>query len=196
MNKKLISFSSLIDEEVKESENKFSQEKQTFSIVENITIPSSEDDLSSEKEIDYTKLRDLLKAGSWKEADYETYMVMLQAVGRKEGDLRKEERLNFPSTDLYTIDRLWTKYSNGNFGFSVQKKILLRIGGKSDGNYQKGAWEQFSIEVRWKVNKDWIFYGDLSFDTSMPVGHLPRRVFSGTSYGRYTGLYLLSHRDL
>ncbi|HYX15858.1 MAG TPA: GUN4 domain-containing protein [Nostoc sp.] len=36
---------------------------------------------------------------------------------------------NFPCTDLRTIDRLWVKYSNGHFCFSVQKRIWLECGG-------------------------------------------------------------------
>jgi hypothetical protein len=46
------------------------------------------DDLPSEKGIDYTKLRDLLAAGKWKDADKETLAVMLKATDReKEGYL-------------------------------------------------------------------------------------------------------------
>ncbi|MEY2913428.1 MAG: hypothetical protein RLZZ184_2737 [Cyanobacteriota bacterium] len=162
----------------------------------NIQLPTQTDDIASERGIDYFRLSDLLKAHKWKEADIETYRLMIQAVDREEGDLNKKERLNFPSTDLCTIDRLWRTYSNGIFGFSVQKKILLSIGGMADGNYEKKTWKEFYIEVGWIVNNNWISYSDLSFDASMPVGHLPRRVFSGKSYGRNTGLYLLSHRDL
>jgi uncharacterized caspase-like protein len=78
------------------------------------SLSSTEDDLSSEKGVDYTKLRDLLKAGNWKEADYETYLVMIQAVGKKENDyFERDELLNFPCTDLRTVDHLWVKYSNG-----------------------------------------------------------------------------------
>jgi HTH-type transcriptional regulator/antitoxin HigA len=39
---------------------------------------------------------------------------------------------NFPCDDLRTIDQLWVKYSQGRFGFSVQKKIWLEVGGKVD----------------------------------------------------------------
>jgi GUN4-like/Caspase domain len=39
--------------------------------------------LESEKGVDYRKLRDLLKAGKWEEADRETLAVMLQAAHRK-----------------------------------------------------------------------------------------------------------------
>ena len=52
--------------------------------------------LESEKSANYTRLRDLLKAQNWKEADQETYRLMITIVGRKEGDyFRTEQLLNF-----------------------------------------------------------------------------------------------------
>jgi uncharacterized caspase-like protein len=141
------------------------------------TVPD-EDDLSSERGVDYTKLRDLLKAGKWKEADYETYLVMIKALGKKENEyLMSEELLNFPCTDLSTIDRLWVKYSNGRFGFSVQKEIYLSCGGKGDGEYYEEAWDKFGVSVGWKVDNKWIIsegiadtrqWSMLTFSTSAP----------------------------
>ncbi|WP_225896452.1 caspase, EACC1-associated type [Amazonocrinis nigriterrae] len=110
--------------------------------------PPNEDDLSSEKGINYTKLRDLLKAGQWKEADYETYLVMVQAVGGDKGDyLNNEQLLDFPCTDLRTIDYLWVKYSNGHFGFSVQKKIYLSLDVKPYGDLFEQTLDKFSDHV-------------------------------------------------
>ena len=137
------------------------------------TAPKT-DDLSSEKGIDYTRLRDLLAAKNWKEADKETYLVMIQAVGKKDGDwFNKDELLNFPCTDLRTIDRLWVKYSNGHFGFSVQKEIYLSVGGKADGKYYTQAWEKFGDRVGWRVQSSWITYSQVTFNTCSPEGHLP-----------------------
>ena len=137
------------------------------------------DNLASEKGIDYTRLRDLLAAKNWKEADKETYLVMIQAVGKKDGDyFDEDELLNFPCTDLRTIDHLWVKYSNGHFGFSVQKEIYLSVGGKADGKYYEKAWEKFGDRVGWRVkinwiSWDWISYSQVNFDTASPKGHLP-----------------------
>lgn len=89
-----------------------------------------EDDLSSERGIDYTKLRGLVAQGKWKEADQETLLVMLKVAGReKEGWLRIEDIEKFPCTHLRTIDTLWVEYSKGRFGFSVQKRIWESVGG-------------------------------------------------------------------
>ncbi|MBD2778056.1 caspase, EACC1-associated type [Iningainema tapete] len=142
---------------------------------------TTEDDLSSEKGVDYTKLRDLLAAGKWQEADYETYLVMLQAVGRKEHDwIREEELLNFPCTDLRTIDKLWVKYSNGRFGFSIQKKIYLEVSGKLDGKYDSETWSKFAEGVGWKMEGE---EKNVTYDTSAPKGHLPVGGFMGFMEG-------------
>ncbi|WP_225895734.1 caspase, EACC1-associated type [Dendronalium phyllosphericum] len=135
-------------------------------------IPPYEDDLSLEKGIDYTKLRDLLKAGEWKQADSETYVVMLEALGRRENDwIGGEELLNFPCPDLRTIDRLWLEYSDRRFGFSVQKEIYLSVGGKADGQYDEEAWRMLCDRVGWTVNNR--YYTQLIFNTSASSGHLP-----------------------
>jgi serine/threonine protein kinase len=135
------------------------------------------DDLSSDKGVDYRKLRDLLKAGNWREADEETARVMLKVAGReKEGWLDDEHIENFPCTDLRTIDRLWVKYSNGRFGFSVQKRIWESVGGKP-GKWEKEIYKKFCVRVGWwrvvlreDTRKK---YDDLTFSLNAPLGHLP-----------------------
>ncbi|BAY88946.1 MULTISPECIES: caspase, EACC1-associated type [unclassified Tolypothrix] len=142
----------------------------------NITLepPTTEDDLSSEKGVDYTKLRDLLAAGKWKEADIETCRVMLQAIERTEkGTFTQDALLNFPGADLRTIDSLWVKYSDGHFGFSVQKEIYFSVGGKLDGQNYREAWEKLKILVGWKKEVFTSKYIDPTFNTSSPRGHLP-----------------------
>lgn len=149
------------------------------------------DDLSSEKGIDYRKLRDLLIAGKWKEADYETYLCMVKAVGREDGDwIRADELRRFPCADLLTIDCLWVKYSNGQFGFSVQKQIYVECGGQLDAEYPGAKiWEQFAEKVGWLVNGSYISYSEVIFSTSAARGHLPVRfggvwgVFVGVRWG-------------
>ncbi|MEH2180038.1 GUN4 domain-containing protein [Nostoc sp.] len=131
-------------------------------------------EISSEKGINYTRLRDLLAAGKWKEADEETFAVMLKASSReKEGWLDSKSINNFPCTDLRTIDQLWVKYSKGRFGFSVQKKIYLKCGVKADGEYYQEAWEKFSDHVGWRVKGNMIEYKEVAFNTSAPLGYLP-----------------------
>lgn len=137
---------------------------------ENITTDKVE--LLSEKDIDYTQLRSLLEAGNWKEADRETARVMLQASGQEErGWLDEEDMKNLPSTDLQTIDQLWVRYSNGKFGFSVQKRIWKSIGGKDD--YNNEVIGLFSELVGWRKEETWLNYSEITFDLNAPEGHLP-----------------------
>ncbi|RUS92675.1 hypothetical protein DSM106972_098490 [Dulcicalothrix desertica PCC 7102] len=150
---------------------------------QSVPIPNSypnKDDLNSEKGLNYTNLQKLLAAGNWFEADKETEQVMLQAVGLGESNSISYKRLSsFPCTDLLTIDNLWKKYSNGRFGFSVQKEIYLNAGGKPDSNYYVEAWKNFGDSTGWRVKGEWIKYGSLegiNFSTSAPPGHLPYKV--------------------
>ena len=149
-----------------------------------------QDDLKSEKGIDYTRLRDLLKAEDWKGADEETYLRMLEAVGRENGDyIREAELLNFPCADLKTIDRLWVHYSQGQFGFSVQKKIYVECGAKLDGKYPGDKiWRLFCDRIGWRVNENYISenyisYEKVIFNTNAPQGHLPSRLLWGGVLG-------------
>ena len=82
-------------------------------------IPSVLVQLKSARGVDYTRLRDLLVAGKWKEADEETRKVMLKAARREKELYFDEESIeNFPCDDLRTIDQLWVKYSQGHLGAS------------------------------------------------------------------------------
>jgi hypothetical protein len=129
-------------------------------------------ELKSDVRMDYSKLRDLLKAGRWKEADEETFRVMLAVAKReKEGWLDTESIDNFPCADLRTIDQLWVKYSNGKFGFYVQKTIYQGLGGTRKYNSDIG--EKFGDKVGWRKVGSWLYYKDITFDIKAPKGHLP-----------------------
>jgi eukaryotic-like serine/threonine-protein kinase len=138
-----------------------------------VDLVEQDDDLSSKKGVDYRKLEDLLAAKNWKDADSETYLVMLQAVGNKEGDsITNEELLNFPCQDLRTINNLWVKYSDGKFGFSVQKEIYLKCGGNEYGGSDGEKANNFGDRVGWRKDKKWISYEEVTFSTSSPTGNL------------------------
>ena len=105
---------------------------------------------------------------------------MLAVAKRKEGSLLREEYIdNFPCADLQTIDQLWVKYSNGKFGFSVQKRIYQGYGDTRE--YNPEIWSKFEDKVGWTKGGDYVFYGDMTFDIKAPKGHLPRM---WVSYGQ------------
>jgi hypothetical protein len=123
----------------------------------------------------YQQLETYLKNGQWKEADKETDRLMLQIAG-KESDqwLSKEDIQNFPCEDLRAIDKLWVDYSNGKFGFSVQKKIWIDCGG-IPGGYDWDVYKKFAGQVGWLRSGEWLSYEELTFllDGSKHA-HLPK----------------------
>ncbi|WP_341737390.1 serine/threonine-protein kinase [Microcoleus sp. CAWBG640] len=143
--------------------------------------------------MDYINLRNLLAAKKWREADEETTRVILKVAGKEEeGWLDTESIDNFPCEDLRTIDQLWVKYSNGRFGFSVQKRIYQSLpcgktpaeiweafGYRSPAKIPREIWEALRwyrvyrvyapIHIGWR---GW-FLSLLEFNTKAPEGHLP-----------------------
>ena len=153
----------------------------------------STNELVSERGVDYKNLRDLLVAGEWQKADRETETVMIQASGREQDGWLSEEDLEaFPCEDLRIIDELWVKYSNGHFGFSVQKGIWESIEG-TNKDEDVEVWKQFGDKVGWRVNDSWVGYRNLTFSMDAPEGHLPEWVFvSGFVGGGFFGSGLFS----
>jgi hypothetical protein len=159
-------------------------------------VLAKHDFLHSEKGIDYSTLRDLLKAGDWRAADEETYKTMIQAVGKSPGNyFTKHDLLTFPCADLHTIDRLWVKYSQGKFGFSVQKQIYVDCGAKLDGEYPGDKiWEKFCDRVGWRIEGEYVTsYQTLKANPSLsPRGEFPfwvRLGWVGVSVGLVMGFF-------
>jgi hypothetical protein len=156
-------------------------------------LQGSTNELVSEQGVDYTLLRDLLAAGEWQQADRETETVMIKASGREEdGWLSEEDLAEFPCEDLRIIDQLWIKYSNGHFGFSVQKRIWQSIEG-TNKDEDVEVWKKFGDKVGWRINDSWVGYRNLTFSIDAPEGHLPEWVFvSGFVGGGFFGSGLFS----
>ncbi|HBB33312.1 MAG TPA: serine/threonine kinase [Cyanobacteria bacterium UBA8803] len=132
--------------------------------------------LLSDVGADYTKLRALLVASQWKEADEETGRIMLDIADReKEGYLDSDAIKKFPCTDLRTLDELWVGYSKGQFGFSVQRRIYEEVG---------KDFTKMCDRIGWRQAGNWLNYSSLIFDTNAPLGHLP----GGGWIGSFSGL--------
>jgi hypothetical protein len=79
---------------------------------------------------------------------------------------------NIPNTDLATIERLWNKFSNGKFGYSVQKRKWRQA---------KGDFEVFCSKIGWTTKdgdierkKRWFGASEFIYDVKKaPEGHLP-----------------------
>ncbi len=99
-------------------------------------------ELRSVKGIDYAELEELLKFKQWRDADELTAELMQKLSGREEeGWLNKNSIKALPCEDLQTIDQLWVHYSEGKFGFNVQKKLWQQCGGRI------GDWDPHSCSI-------------------------------------------------
>ncbi|MBD2526796.1 GUN4 domain-containing protein [Nostoc sp. FACHB-133] len=177
------------EKERKEEYIKFNETKvhTKFASLSNILVTGFD---ASEVNADYTPLRDLLSTKKFKEADEETFRIMLWAVNREnEGFLEEKNILNFPCRDLRTIDQLWLASSGGKFGFSVQKQILIDVGGNTGFDNLKSLNNALSINslesalkeivglaerVEWITDFDVLKKKEqLFYDLRAARGHLP-----------------------
>lgn len=133
--------------------------------------------LESEAGISYQKLQELLAAGEWELADEETRRLIIVLAGEnavKRKYVFFSEVKFMPGADLSTIDRLWRVYSNGKFGYSVQRKIMKRMEGDCTAFFKKVGWMKplgsespqftyraFPAEFMWELSP------------ATPEGHLP-----------------------
>lgn len=124
---------------------------------------------------DYSKLEQLLAAGKWKEADMETANKMLEVMGK--GNWPEAQDIeNFSCSDLRAMNRLWVNYSNGRFGFSVQKRIYQNLG--SPKGYDDKVWGAFGEALGWKMKyyegvSAWHKHIVMTWNTRAPEGNLP-----------------------
>ena len=81
----------------------------------------------SDIDINYEDLQLMLIEQKFEEADRLTSSYLRKLAGKlaeKRGYVFYSEVKSMSGNDLETIDRLWTIYSTGKFGFSIQAKIL------------------------------------------------------------------------
>jgi hypothetical protein len=136
--------------------------------------------LISARGVDYTKLRDFLSNKKWKEADRETWTLMCQSLSQQPGtQLEISQIYQLPCEDLQTLDRLWLHYSQGRFGFSVQKQIYESV---------KRDYIRFCDRVNWQTYNSATALGQIKFSQQAPIGHLPSRSWVG-------GIQWLRHLD-
>jgi hypothetical protein len=151
------------------------------------------------------KLDKLLELGKLKDADHETKRLLLELAGReKEGWLLPEDVKALSPQALSAIDQLWTKYSNGRFGFSVQSKIWRMLGCESSDSIstQTISENKFAQSVHWRVGSRWLSPWDsFNYGIQAPQGSLPREyIFALSGYWSYskgwTGYFLLRFDEI
>ena len=124
----------------------------------------------------YKKLQKFLAAADFQQADWET-IELIQGIIQKENleSVTPEDIKVFPCYELQVIDRLWLKYSQGKFGFSVQLNIYQQVGGNLETTIlqDNDIIIKFGKKVGWLLNDQWKKYDDLDYTISAPVGCHP-----------------------
>jgi hypothetical protein len=121
----------------------------------------------------YLELEDMLRSNNWQEADQVTSEIIWRIAGTwQERSFKAEVSEKFPCEDLRTIDELWTKYSDGRFGFSVQRSIW------QSSEVDKKI-KEFVVRVGWGYlrQNDVVFVKVNNFsDNALKEGQLPWKV--------------------
>ena len=118
--------------------------------------------------IDYSLLQAFLLNEEFEEADRRTSAILRDLAGPaavRRGYVYFSEVPPIPGVDLISLDRLWTVYSQGRFGFSMQARLLDGL----DGNYVK-LWPR----IGWKIDGVWTRYPRaFTWSLKAPEGHMP-----------------------
>lgn len=118
--------------------------------------------------IDFLPLFNLLSLGEYQQADVLHNKKMCEASGSSATDrgwlyFTDVDRISLE--DLQTIDRLWFVFSEGKFGYGVQRKIWLNLGKN---------WEKLWKQIQWKQDGSFTRYpGGFTWSLDAPRGHLP-----------------------
>ncbi|PSN17753.1 hypothetical protein C7271_16060 [filamentous cyanobacterium CCP5] len=154
-----------IDWEISDGEAERIAEEETAALYGSLDT----DKRDPNKGADYSRLRQLLWEGAWQEADEETEQVLLACWSQDMQPLTPEAAAQISCIDLRTIDDLWSRYSNGQFGLSVQWQIYTE---------QDSQPRSFQQAVGWQGTFGAFFnrprpYSELQFNLNAPRGHLP-----------------------
>lgn len=141
----------------------------------------------------FGRLQELLAAGNWREADQETIRVILAITGESDLEaITPNEVKQFPCDQLRVIDKLWTTYSNGRFGFSVQAKVYQSVGGSFDTTIAQdnSVIERLGERVGWWVNNRWQKCDELNYSLNAPEGCHPSRWWNSPFGSKMTNYFL------
>ena len=127
--------------------------------------------------IEPTPLIDQLRAGDFEAADQTTRDLLIEIAGAdatKRGYVYWTEARTLDAAALGAVENLWLHYSDGKFGYTVQKDVWRR---------QKGVFDRFCDKIGW-TTKDEVtgqarkrrWFGQSEFFYTYqdaPKGHLP-----------------------
>ena len=118
--------------------------------------------------INYAPLQRDLLAERFEEADRFTSSVLRQLAGpqaEQRGYVYFSEVPLMAGLDLMTVDRLWTAYSQGRFGFTAQARLLAALDGRYELLWPRIGWKSEGVWTRYPSAFNW--------SLSAPEGHMP-----------------------
>ena len=125
--------------------------------------------------VDYIPLATFLATGDFLAADQFTRDVLIKLCGAEANNrnfVYWTEVNKIPSIDLATIERLWLTYSNGNFGYSIQKRVWEVENGNFDNFIRRIGWTKIDGGIERKLR--WFGSNEFIYDPKKaPKAHLP-----------------------
>jgi len=115
----------------------------------------------------FEKLELYLHEAKWEEASRETVEILLKITKREKYGWLRIYDINELSCDIVCmLNRLWEKYSQGNFSFSSQLELIEA----NDINIERPiAFIEFSELVSWKTLNEWSYKGNVKLLGSFPL---------------------------
>jgi hypothetical protein len=140
----------------------------------------------------YAPLRDLLRAGRFREADQETALVLFDCIHTTLEEVTPEAIETFPITPLRIIDRLWCTLSGNRFGFSVQLRIYRDLGGSLETLIAQDVdrYLAFCDRIGWRRDGRFLDPEDEDLSADSVPGSLPRRCWSSPYGMKITNLLM------
>ncbi len=119
---------------------------------------------------EYQYLENLLKEQRYEEADRVTWRIVLQlAEAEGRGYLELDEVMLLPPAELVHLDQLWHRYSQGRWGFTVQRRLFEQA--ESD-------YSNLGKITGWMVDGTWLQKQNTIYDLEQsPQGHLPQEIW-------------------
>ncbi|KAM7278251.1 hypothetical protein ACFE04_005385 [Oxalis oulophora] len=125
----------------------------------------------------FDALQTYLAAQDFRQADEETRSLLIKLAGEAaetRGYVFFSEVQFIAVEDLKAIDELWKQYSNGKFGYSVQRKVWKKVNKDFSRFFVKVGWmKKLDTEVlqyNYKAFPNEFFWEN---DENVPEGHLP-----------------------
>lgn len=149
----------------------------------------------------YETLHEQLASQQWFDADKETVTLIAAIAGVSDlEDLSPRDIRSFSCGELQVIDRLWTTYSDGRFGFTVQLQVYQNLGGTLETTIgeDQSLIQQWGATLGWRSGATeqnpggdrWRKCDELDFSLSAPKGCHPSRWWNSPYGSRMTNYFL------